>query len=40
MSFFVQGLADSKSGVGDEEVRNTAVNLVMVSHMVSVLKAS
>ncbi|XP_015763644.1 PREDICTED: HEAT repeat-containing protein 5B-like isoform X1 [Acropora digitifera] len=27
--FSLKGLADSKSGVGDEEVRNTAVNLVM-----------
>lgn len=27
----VQGLAESKTGVGDEDVRNTAVNLVMVS---------
>lgn len=26
-----QGLAESKTGVGDEDVRNTAVNLVMVS---------
>lgn len=28
---FIQGLAESKTGVGDEDVRNTAVNLVMVS---------
>lgn len=28
---FFQGLAESKTGVGDEDVRNTAVNLVMVS---------
>lgn len=26
-----QGIAESKTGVGDEDVRNTAVNLVMVS---------
>ena len=25
-----QGIAESKTGVGDEDVRNTAVNLVMV----------
>ena len=30
-NYFVQGLAESKTGVGDEDVRNTAVNLVMVS---------
>lgn len=26
-----QGIAESKTSVGDEDVRNTAVNLVMVS---------
>ena len=26
-----QGIAESKTGVGDEDVRNTAVNLVLVS---------
>jgi len=26
-----QGIAESKTDVGDEDVRNTAVNLVMVS---------
>lgn len=25
-----QGIAESKTGVGDEDVRNTAINLVMV----------
>lgn len=31
ISVVFQGIAESKAGVGDEDVRNTAVNLVMVS---------
>ena len=35
-----QGLAESKTSVGDEDVRNTAVNLVMVSPLESLFFSS
>ena len=33
-----QGIAESKTGVGDEDVRNTAVNLVLVSQGPTLIK--
>ena len=33
-----KGIAESKTGVGDEDVKNTAVNLVMVSQGLTLFK--